>query len=194
MPRPDRRALLLALLVAAAGRLHAQAFDLKLLMQRLAQRQSGQARFTEERIVSGIDGPLTASGTLSFTAPDRFARHTLHPVKESMELQGRTLRLVRGGRTRQLELDAVPELAALLDALRGTLTGDAALLQRHFRTELSGNEARWVLRLVPRDERLARQVTQIELVGTAADVRSVALQMAGGDRSLMLLEPLANPR
>ena len=194
MPRPDRRALLLALLGAATGPLHAQAFDLKALMQRLAQRKSGEARFTEERIVSGIDGPLTASGTLSFAAPDRFARHTLHPVKESMELQGRTLRLVRGGRTRQLEMDAVPELAALLEALRGTLTGDAALLQTHFRTELSGSESRWVLRLVPRDERLARQVMQIELVGTVADVRSVALQMAGGDRSLMLLEPLAAPR
>lgn len=194
MPRPDRRTLLLALLGAATGPLYAQAFDLKALMQRLAQRKSGEARFTEERIVSGIDSPLTASGTLSFAAPDRFARHTLHPVKESMEVQGRTLRLVRGGRTRRLEMDAVPEVGALLEAMRGTLTGDTALLHQFFRTELSGSEARWVLRLVPRDERLARQVTQIELVGTGADVRSVALQMAGGDRSLMLLEPLAAPR
>lgn len=185
---------MLGLAAAAAGvatPLQAQGFDLQALMQRLAQRKSGQARFTEERIVSGLDSPLTASGTLSFTAPDHFARHTLHPVKESMEIQGRTLLLRRGGRSRQLELDAVPEVASLLEALRGTLTGDLALLQRHFRTELSGSEGRWVLRLQPRDERLARQLLQIELVGQVADVRSITLQMAGGDRSLMLLEPMA---
>lgn len=193
MPRPDRRALLAATLALLAAPLHAQAFDLKTLMQRMAQRQAGEARFTEERIVSGIDSPLTASGTLSFSAPDRFARHTLHPVKESMEVQGRTLLLRRAGRTRQMEMDALPEVGALLEAMRGTLTGDTALLQKHFRTELTGSDARWILRLKPLDERLARQVLQIEVVGQAADVRSIALQLAGGDRSLMLLEPVTPP-
>lgn len=193
MPRPDRRCLLLALLAAATGPAQAQAFDLPALMRRLAQRKAGEARFTEERIVSGFDSPLTASGVLSFAAPDRFARHTLQPVKESMEVQGRTLLLRRGGRTRQMEMDALPEVGALLEAMRATLTGDLALLRKHFATELSGDEGRWILRLKPLDERLARQLLQIELVGQAADVRSIAMQLAGGDRSLMLLEPLGPP-
>lgn len=169
----------------------AQTLDLKTLMQRMAQRKSGQARFTEERTVSGIDGPLLSSGTLSFAAPDRFARHTLQPTRESMELQGRTLLLKRGGRTRQLEMDAVPEVAALLDAMRATLTGDAALLARHFRSTLSGDDTQWVLRLSPVDERLARLLRQIELVGQGSDLRSILLQLSNGDRSLMLLEPVA---
>lgn len=194
MPRPDttRRALA-ALLILGATPLHAQALDLKTLMQRMAQRKSGEARFTEERTVKGIDGPLTASGTLSFTAPDRFARHTLHPTRESMEVNGRTLLLKRGNRTRQMEMDVVPEVGALLEAMRATLTGDTAVLQKHFSTQLSGNDAKWVLVLKPRDERLARQVQQIELVGQAADLRSIELQLTGGDRSLMLLEPVQAP-
>lgn len=201
LAKPDPRRLLgftrrtsLALLLGIWGlSVRAQALDLKTLMQRMAQRKAGEARFTEERIVSGIDSPLTASGTLSFSAPDRFARHTLHPLKESMEVQGRTLLLRRGGRTRQLEMDTVPEVGALLEALRGTLTGDAALLRKHFRTELTGSDAQWVLLLEPLDERLARQVMQIEVVGQATDVRSIALQLTGGDRSLMLLEPVTPP-
>jgi outer membrane lipoprotein-sorting protein len=195
MPRPDpaRRRLAALLLALAAAPLQAQTFDLKTLMQRMAQRKGGEARFTEERTVKGIDGPLMSSGTLSFTAPDRFARHTLHPTKESMEVQGRTLLLKRGNRTRQMEMDMVPEVGALLDAMRATLTGDATLLQKHFGTELSGNDAKWVLRLKPRDERLARQVQQIELVGQATDLRSIELQLANGDRSLMLLEPVQAP-
>lgn len=172
----------------------AQAFDLKALMQRLGQRKSGEARFTEERIVSGFDSPLRSSGTLSFAAPDRFVRQTLQPVQEAAELQGRTLLLRRGGRTRQMDLDAVPEVASLLDAMRATLTGDLAQLQQHFRVELSGNDAKWVLLLTPQEARLQRQLRQIEVVGQAADVRSIALQLAGGDRSLMLLEPVTPAR
>lgn len=194
MPRPDttRRALA-ALLLLGTAPLQAQTLDLAALMQRMAQRKSGEARFTEERTVKGIDGPLTSSGTLSFTAPDRFARHTLHPTRESMEVIGRTLVLKRGNRTRQMEMDVVPEVGALLEAMRATLTGDVAVLQKHFSTQLSGNDAKWVLVLKPRDERLARQVQQIELVGQAADLRSIELQLTGGDRSLMLLEPVQTP-
>lgn len=192
-PGFSRRAAIGVVIGACGWSARAQTMDLRTLMQRMAQRKAGEARFTEERIVSGIDSPLTASGTLSFSAPDRFARHTLHPLKESMEVQGRTLVLRRGGRTRQLEMDTVPEIGALLEALRGTLTGDAALLRKHFRTELTGSDAQWVLLLEPLDERLARQVMQIEVVGQATDVRSIALQLTGGDRSLMLLEPVTVP-
>lgn len=192
----ERRTLLQGLAVCAAcatTALRAQDFDLQALMERMAQRKSGQARFTEERFVQGIEGPLRASGTLFFAAPDRFERHTLQPLKESMELHGRTLLLRRGGRTRQLEVDAVPELGALLEALRGTLGGDAKALEKHFHSTLSGSQGRWVLRLQPRQTQLARQLAQIEIVGQGIDLRSIALQMPGGDRSLMLVEPLPGP-
>lgn len=192
--RVHRRLLLLALALAPLSPARAQALDLKTLMQRMARRKGGEARFTEERSVGGLDGPLYASGTLSFSAPDRFVRQTLQPTRETLELDGRTLRLVRGGRTRQMDLDGVPELAALLEAMRGTLTGDITLLQRHFRTTLSGSDAKWVLVLEPLDDRLARQLMLIEIVGQGADVRSVLLQLQGGDRSLMLIEPLVERR
>ena len=77
------------------------AVELQDVTRLLAQHKAGEARFTEERFVSGFDAPLRSSGTLSFAAPARFARHTLQPTRESMEVQGRTLLLKRGGRTRQ---------------------------------------------------------------------------------------------
>jgi hypothetical protein len=79
---PDTRRALLLAACAWPWLARAQAFDLKALMQRLGQRRSGEARFTEERIVSGFDSPLRSSGTLSFAAPDRFVRQTLQPVQE----------------------------------------------------------------------------------------------------------------
>lgn len=183
-------ALALGLAALAAGPAAAQAFDLPALMALLAQRKSAEARFTEERTVSALDSPLQSSGTLSFTAPDRFTRVTLEPRAESMEVQGNTAILKRGGRTRTLTLDAIPELAALVDAVRGTLSGSAATLQKHFKVDVTGNAARWQLALVPIEPRLANQVSRIEIVGQRSDVRSIDLRLAGGDRSLMQVEPL----
>lgn len=190
-----RHWLALAALVAAgslADRAAAQAtgaFDLDALMALLAQRKSGEARFTEERTVTGFDSPLRASGTLSFTAPDRFARQTLEPRRERMEVVGNQVRLERGGRVRQMALDAVPELAALVEGLRGTLSGNGALLRKHFDVRVAGQARLWTLTLTPRDSALAAQVRLLQIVGTAGDLRTVELQMAGGERSLMTIEP-----
>lgn len=185
----DRRALLLVVLATLAAPAW-PAFDLPALALLLAQRKGGEARFTEERFVSGFDGPLRASGILSFSAPDRFARHTLEPLVESMSVEGNTITLKRSGRSRQMAMDAVPELSALIEAVRGTLTGNAVTLDRHFKVSVEGNAARWGLTLVPRDARLATQVRELQIVGLGSDVRSVALSLAGGDRSVMSIEPL----
>lgn len=192
LPDRLRRAAVLLLLGALASPAWA-AFDLGALMALLAQRKSGETRFTEERTVSSLDATLRASGRLSFTAPDRFARYTEEPRVESMEVQGNTVVLKRGTRTRQMVLDAIPELAALADAMRGTLNGDALALQKHFRVEVSGGPTKWLLSLTPIDAQLARSVQQLAIAGHGADVRSIDLQLAGGDRSLMLVEPLAAP-
>ncbi len=190
--QPVRRALLGAALALTGSAAWAQGaatkFDLTALMAQLSQRKGGDARFTEERTVTTLDNTLRASGRLSFQAPDRFARYTEEPRAESMEVQGNQVVLKRGNRTRQMALDAIPELAALADAMRGTLNGDAAALQRHFNTQVSGNAARWVLLLTPLDARLARSVQQLEMAGTGAEVRSIDLRLVGGDRSLMLID------
>lgn len=188
--RTRRRAVAVALALLPWSAF-AQAFDLAALMALLAQRKTAEARFTEERTVSSLDSPLYSRGTLSFAAPDRFTRVQTEPRAESMEVQGNTAILKRGGRTRTMALDTIPELAALVDAVRGTLSGDAARLQRHFKTEVTGAPVRWQLALVPIDARLAAQVARIDIVGQRTDVRSIDLRLAGGDRSLMQVEPLA---
>ena len=179
----DRRAAIALLLLAAT--LPAHALDLPALGALLAQKKGGEVRFTEERFVSGIDGPLRSSGTLSFTAPDRFARHTLEPRPESMLVEGNTVTLRRGGRNRQMAVDAVPELTAMIEAVRGTLNGDVATLRRHFDARVEGSAALWTLTLTPRDERVARQVRELKIAGQGGDLRSIELWMSGGDRSLM---------
>ena len=182
------RLVVAALLLAAAG--SASAFALPELMALLAQRRGGEARFVEQRFVKGLDEPLRSTGTLSFAAPDRFTRATLEPRAESVSVEGNNVTMKRGGRSRTLTLDAAPEAAALVEAVRGTLTGNTATLQRLFRTALGGSTDQWVLDLTPIEVSLYNQVRIVRIMGRRSDVVSVEVQLADGDRSVMSITPL----
>lgn len=186
--RRTRRArwALVALLCAAAP---AWALDLNELMGLLARQKQGEANFTEQRYVRGFDGPLAASGTLSFTAPDRLVRRTLAPRPETMSVDGNNLTLSRSGRTRSMTLDSVPELQGLVEAMRATLAGNTQVLQRYFTSTVGGNASDWTLDLAPVDARLGAQIATLRLSGKAGEVLGVEMEFRGGDRSVMTISP-----
>ncbi len=185
------KACVLALTMALCAMPAWAAFDLPELMSLLARQKSGEARFTEQRFVHGLEGPLDASGTLSFDAPDKLVRRTLSPRIETMAVEGNTLTLSRGGRNRTLALDSMPELLGLVEAMRGTLTGDGTTLQRYFKTTVTGSAVKWTLDLVPMDSRLAAQVRSIRISGRASEVLGLDMEFVGGDRSSMNITPAA---
>ncbi|CAN5459944.1 hypothetical protein BH09PSE5_BH09PSE5_29680 [soil metagenome] len=162
-------------------------FDLPSLMQKLAQVRSGEAEFTEQRFVRTLDEPLVSSGTLSFSAPDRFTRRTLKPRVESMSVDGNTVTLARGGRNRTFTLDAAPEMVAVVEAVRGTLTGNGELMQRYFTTSVTGTAEQWQLTLTPRDSRIGGQVRQVSIGGRGSEVNRIEMSLTDGDRSVMTI-------
>lgn len=168
-----------------------QAMEVRDLMGWLANTQEGRATFVEERYVGGFDNALITSGELYFKAPNIFERRTLKPSTESMLVNGNAMVLQRGSQKRSMNLDAVPEAAAIVGAVRGTLTGDASTLDKHFRLGLTGKPEQWLLDLLPRDEQLAANVRTIQMRGTRGVVTSVEVWFASGDRSAMKITPLA---
>jgi outer membrane lipoprotein-sorting protein len=194
--RSTRRRALLAL--AAAGLacalpLRAQGtFDLAQLMQTLAQVKAGEARFTETRTVTMTDmqRTLQSSGRLSFQAPDTFVRETLKPRAEKVAVVGNTVTMSLGTRSRTVPLDSVPEAAVIMEAIRGTLTGNRAAIERHFVPSVSGTAQRWTLELKPLEPRLRELVVAVRLGGERALVREVTVAMADGDKSVMTIEPI----
>ena len=161
--RPERRRFLVATIAALglAGTLAlapraalAEAFDLDALTTLLGRVKSGEARFTERRTVAGLDRTLESSGRLSFAAPDTFVRETLKPRPDRLAVDGNTLVMSQGGRSRTVQLDATPEAQVMVEAIRGTLTGNGELLQRYFDVRVGGGRSAWSLQLVPRDARL----------------------------------------
>ena len=167
------------------------AFDLGQLMRSLAQVKAGVATFTETRTVALLERTLESSGRLSFEAPDSFTRETLQPRRERIAVVGNTVTMSQGSRSRTMALDSVPEAAVLMEAIRGTLTGNREALERNFKTAVSGTAHSWVLDLVPRDWRVREQVVSVRVTGRQAMVREVAVAMADGDRSVMTIESAA---
>jgi len=198
-PRLERRRLLAATLalglvgplVLAPADALAQAFDLAALTALLTRNKSGEATFVETRRIELLDRTLQSSGRLSFKAPDSFVRETLKPRHEKLAVEGNTLTMSLGERSRTMQLDASPEAAVIVEAVRGTLTGNRATLERLFETTVTGDARDWTLKLVPRDLRLRGQVSAVQVSGREAMAREVVVQLADGDRSVMTIEPVA---
>jgi len=169
----------------------AEAFDLGALTALLGGVKSGEATFVETRRIEMLDRTLQSSGRLSFKAPDSFVRETLKPRQEKLAVDGNTLTMSLGDRSRTMQLDASPEAAVIVEAIRGTLTGNRNTLERLFETTVSGDARAWTLKLVPRDLRLRGQVSAVQVSGREAMAREVQVQLADGDRSVMTIEPVA---
>ena len=196
MTPPDRRRVLASLLALASAiawptlaRAQAAAFDLTELMQLLAKVKAGEAVFTEKRSVAMLERTLESSGKLSFEAPDTFVRETLKPRQERLAVVGNLVTMSSGQRSRTVPLDSVPEAAVIVEAIRGTLTGNRDAIERHFSASVTGNAARWTLELVPRMPRLRELVISVRVSGQQALVNEVVVAMADGDRSVMSITP-----
>ncbi len=181
-------ALAIAVPCAAAA---APTFDLAQLTAQLARVKAGEASFVEKRRVEILDRTLESSGRLSFRAPDTFVRETLKPRREKLAVSGNLLTMSLGDRSRTVQLDSAPEAAVIVEAVRGTLTGNREALERLFIAEVSGSAERWSLELVPRDMRLRGQVASVRLNGRESMVREVHVMLADGDRSTMTIEPVS---
>jgi outer membrane lipoprotein-sorting protein len=169
-------------------------FDLGRLTTLLAGVKSGEATFVEQRRVEMLDRTLESSGRLSFRAPDTFVRETLKPRHEKLAVSGNSVTMSLGERSRTMALDASPEASVIVEALRGTLTGNRETLERLFETRVSGSAERWSLELVPRDLRLRGQVASVRVSGREGVAREVQVVLADGDRSTMTIEPAAAAR
>ena len=182
-----------ALLMAAPGTALAAAttFDLATLTTLLQRAKSGDAIFTETRRIEMLDRTLESRGTLSFRAPDTFVRETLSPRREKLAVTGNTLTMSLGERSRTMQLDAAPEASVIVEAIRGTLLGNRALLEKLFESTVAGDAGQWSLELVPRDLRLRGQVASVRVSGREQVVREVAVMQADGDRSVMKITPVS---
>lgn len=164
------------------------------LMHLLAQQKSGKARFIETKYIGILDKPLESSGELSFDAPDRLEKRTLKPRPESMLLEGDKLTITPYEKQPvHLRLQDHPGAAALVESIRGTLSGDQAALEKNYTIVFTGGQSKWQLTLTPVQKALAKVVRQVHIGGADANIKSIAFDQADGDRIEMAISAAAVP-
>jgi outer membrane lipoprotein-sorting protein len=185
--------LLLALMPILVAVAHGADTDLDRLMALLAQKTHGHVSFEEQDYFSVLDRPVQSSGELLYARPDRLEKRTLAPKPASLILEKDSLTIQSGRHTRVLALDDYPQITPFIESMRATLAGDEVALRRIFIVELAGGLANWTLTLVPIDAKLRNAVQRIRIEGAQAELHSVTIVQADGDRSVMTIGPLVPP-
>lgn len=188
-----RRAPFLALLLTLAAAPAFATFDIGQLMDNLARHKGGRVKFVEKKYLAVLDKPVISSGEMNYTPPDHLEKYTLQPRTETMVLDKDMLTLERDKRRLTINLANQPEAQAFVDSIRGTLSGNRAALQKNYALYLSGTNEKWILTLLPSDQKIAALVQKITVSGSRDQVRSIEYLQADGDRSVLSIEPLATP-
>lgn len=158
------------------------------LMQMLARVPESNATFVEVKTLAMLTRPLRASGRLAYRRPAHLEKITLEPQAESLVVDGDKLTFTEGGdSSRTIDLSGEPVIHALVDAVRGTLSGDLAALRRSYAVTMTGTVANWHLTLTPNDASVARLIVRTTIDGNGTALRLVHTTQADGDEMLMTI-------
>lgn len=187
------RRILLGLLLAALTLPASAAFDIGQLMAGLATHKGGRAKFIEKKYIALLDKPVVSTGEMSYVAPDRLEKRTLTPKPETLVLDKDKVSIERERQKLSISIANQPEALAFVDSIRGTLSGNRAALEKSYALHLAGTADKWVLTLLPSDQRIAAQVLKIVVSGSRNQVLGIEYLQADGDRSVLSIEPIAGP-
>ncbi len=182
--------LLACLLCLAVALPASAAFDIAQLMGDLARHKGGRAKFVERKYLAILDRPVVSTGEMTYTAPDRLEKRTLTPKVETLLLDKDILSIERDKQKLSINLANQPEALAFVDSIRGTLSGNRAALEKNYALHLAGNSDKWVLTLLPSDQKIASMVQRITVTGNKNQVRIIEYLQADGDRVVLNIDPV----
>lgn len=166
------------------------AFDIGQLMNDLSTHKGGRAKFVEKKYLAILDKPVISTGEMTYTPPDRLEKRTLTPKVETLLLDKDILSIERDKHKLSINLANQPEALAFVDSIRGTLSGNRSALEKNYALYLSGNADKWVLTLLPSDQKIASMVQRITVTGSKNQVRIIEYLQADGDRSVLNIDPV----
>lgn len=152
--------------------------------------ESWSLRYQEEKHLRILEQPLTSSGLLHFEPPDTLVREIDGWRGTVYRIEGNQVSISEGGRIlRQIDLQAIPELAGFASILRALLAADIETLEKQYTLTLTGTVESWTLHLSPRNEPLSQLVERVSIEGGNGRLQMVEILESGGNRSRMLLNP-----
>jgi hypothetical protein len=172
----------------AANVAHAE-WNADALLKALAERPASEASYSETKTSALLKEPLKTSGTLTYRKPAFMQKRVLKPFEEVLTVDGERMTWEQPANKRKhdMALRDYPVIWGFIESMRSTLNGDAKTLERFYKIRLDGDERKWSLVLLPSDVDMAKFIRVVRIGGSKAQVRTVEIQEAGGDKTLMTL-------
>jgi len=178
-----RRLMTLLLLCCLAPFAHTQTNDalLQHVLAELGRHAAVRADFTQTRSNPALDKPQVSQGRLLFVLGRGMLWQTVSPYRETLALTG--------GRTARIDADGYAHpmrsergISQVSQMLQGMLGGKVDEALRQFSVTASGTPARWTLRFVPKQDRVARVLGNISLEGDDY-LQGITIAMQDGART-----------
>ncbi len=187
MSRKLSSLVLLILLSQFSLSAHARDIDMPSLMALFSSSKNVRADFVERKFIKVLDAPVDSSGQLFFQAPNRLEKRTIKPRSEILIIEGNKVVIERGTFKRTVLLNDFSDMAALVQSLTATFSGDQASLEQFFKWKLTGSTNKWSLVLSPKQSNMFMALKEIRLAGDGAFVQVVETTLSDGDTSIMSL-------
>jgi outer membrane lipoprotein carrier protein LolA len=167
--------------------------DAAWILQKLARPAPMRTSFVELRGSPMLKAPLRIEG--EYQRPDEatLVRAVRSPYVETTTLRNGEATIARAGKApRRFALSRVPELAGLQASFGALLSGDRALLEKHYRLTPQGTRQQWTLAMAPLDAQMKSSVREITLHGRGAELRCIETRPVKGDLQRTLLAGAAS--
>lgn len=187
--------LSLTIAISPAPSRAASDVDAGALVASMKRDVPARTAYTEVRFSSLLERPLILRGELEYLGPGRLAKNVETPYEERTSVENGEASVQRGDKpARTFSLSQAPELEGFLRGFAALLGGDAETLERDFELGAAGTRESWRLTLTPRDDRLKRRVSAIEVDGAGASAHCFTTREADGDVNVLLVESLADAK
>jgi outer membrane lipoprotein-sorting protein len=156
--------------------------DVDALLAGLSKAPGLYAHFREEKHITLLQQPLVSEGSLYFTPPSRFARHTEKPIVSTLIIDGNQLQFGSADGQESMNLGTNPVARLFADAFVMLLSGNRAGLEKIFKMQLTpkaGGE--WKLVLTPRVAPMDKLIKELELRGRGLNLNELDVREASGD-------------
>ena len=195
MKTPIEQTLRATLLAVSLGWISAQpalaqSFNTNALMLTLSAHPPGKATFVETKTLALLKKPIVSEGELRYEPPGKLTMVTRTPKAESTTVDGEWLTRQADGKTMRIKLDEYPEIAGMIEGIRGSLGGNRMLLEQYYSLQVSGSASDWRMRLTPKESRVGRFIQHIDVSGKAHTILAIDILQADGDSSHMAITPL----
>jgi hypothetical protein len=163
---------------------HASALTLPELQRQLQSAPVRAVAFEEERESPWLTGPVFSKGTMRST-PDALEKRVDSPRAETWRLLADRIEWVGGDPAARKEIlfSNAPALALVAGLMRNLVAGDLAALARDFRIDITGDAGAWRARMTPKDAKVARALSAVEIEGANGRVVVITVSETSGQRT-----------